>query len=631
MMRAAWLAAGALVIAIAIQLSVLNGLRLPGGGTPDLVLVLAAALAVAEGPVAGMLFGFGAGLCLDIAPPGSPVIGLYALVFCLAGWAAGRLSPVAGHSDRSSSGLVSVGLLAVVVAAAEALTAALGLALAPAAVTLAQVRFVLPSTIGYDLILCPFVLCLVVVGSSLAADRTGATRRFQGVVVLGWNASRGWQQAGPVAGSADASRRGKRRRRPPDLRLRSGAARPGDGWVKANRLEPHTHRQSARARRATRLRPAHGVAGSASGLLHPRSRPAAPVQLRFGGRRRDGVVGAAAMGAAAGWPGAHRHPGMLAGRAVPFRPHAGAPAGSAAHQPRLAGRSPAGSPGPAQIAFGGHRGDGTIGRSRLAGRTGPALWSAGPVRIAFGGHRGDGAVGHALARTGPKRRALRPARIRFARYRGDGTVGHALAAGRVRPAAARRRRPAIRFSGRRGDATLGYTLSSRWPDADSAAAPVPQPEPGSGRLVLAATRPASGPRLRFGSGPVQASRRPAAVPKFHRKSGVLRSPQRPDVVVAGGALGDSALRARARRPAPRLRLSGGAPGMLGGSGRGPRLGRPPGRAGKRPRFGYGRHSPLSLLAAGRLGRRPGGRWLARQRAGRRSGVWLISRRTGRTR
>jgi hypothetical protein len=99
-------------------------------------------------------------------------------------------------------------------------------------------------------------------------------------------------------------------------------------------------------------------------------------------------------------------------------------------------------------------------------------------------------------------------------------------------------------------------------------------------------------------------------------------------VVAGGALTDAAILARRGRPTPRLRLSGGAPGMLGGTGRGPRLSRPPGRARRQPRFSYGKRSPLSVLAGHRLGRRLGGRWLARWRVGSRSGVWLLGRRPG---
>jgi len=72
------------------------------------------------------------------------------------------------------------------------------------------------------------------------------------------------------------------------------------------------------------------------------------------------------------------------------------------------------------------------------------------------------------------------------------------------------------------------------------------------------------------------------------------------------------LRRPSRRPAtPRFH-----PGSLARAGSRPEP--------RRPRFGYGRHSVLSFLA----GRRLGGRWLARKRAGSRSGASLIGRRTG---
>ena len=89
MMRTAWLVAASLAFAVIVQVSVLNRLLLPGGGVPDLVLVLVCALALASAPVSGMVIGFAAGLSLDLAPPGSETVGQYALVFCLAGWAAG--------------------------------------------------------------------------------------------------------------------------------------------------------------------------------------------------------------------------------------------------------------------------------------------------------------------------------------------------------------------------------------------------------------------------------------------------------------------------------------------------------------------------------------------------------------
>ena len=168
-MRKALLAGCLLAIAVVVQLSVLNGLRLPDGTVPDLVLVAVAALALTQGPLYGTVAGFAAGLCIDVAPPASQLIGQYALVFCLVGWAAGRASRVAARSAISS-----VLLLSLVVAAGEALTAGVGLVLEPDQVTLPQVRQVLPPTIGYDLILAPFLLSVVVLLSSFLERRAAA-------------------------------------------------------------------------------------------------------------------------------------------------------------------------------------------------------------------------------------------------------------------------------------------------------------------------------------------------------------------------------------------------------------------------------------------------------------------------
>ena len=61
-MRRTLLAVGSLAAALVLQLVVLNGLHLPGGGVPDLVLVLVAVLAITGTPVRGMITGFAAGL-----------------------------------------------------------------------------------------------------------------------------------------------------------------------------------------------------------------------------------------------------------------------------------------------------------------------------------------------------------------------------------------------------------------------------------------------------------------------------------------------------------------------------------------------------------------------------------------
>jgi rod shape-determining protein MreD len=512
-MRKAGLAGLLLALAVLVQLSVLNGLQLPGGAVPDLVLILVAALAMAQGPLYGMVAGFAAGLAIDIAPPASQLIGQYALVFCLAGWAAGQLGRAAARSAAAS-----VFLLGLVVAAGEALTAVLGLALEPAQVTTAQVRQVLPASIGYDLLAAPFLLYLVLLANS-SLERAPARAEASGTLAVPARAKR-------TPGN----------RQPRQPRLAHAAARPGDGWVGNG---PH-RRPGSRApvRPAARLRPAGGVPGSATGLTHRPAMPAAPVNLRLTGRRRrDGAIGNAVGSGLAGHqrqPG--RHPGLLAGTGRSFRPHGGLPGGSAAARPLLTTRRP-------------------------AGRT--------PIR--FGGHRGDATVG-----------------------RGLGTAG-----------ASRRGGPRVRV--------------------------------GASRMSVAGGWTAAVPRLRFSAARPPVTRRPPSSPRFRRRSDRLRISALTFGLLAGGALDEHAFRSMRRRQAvtPKLRLGGGRAGMLGGSGRGPRLAPRPsglgalrrrgaGRTVKQPRFGYGKRSPLSVLSRSRFG----GRWLATRRAGSRSGAWLIGKRTG---
>jgi rod shape-determining protein MreD len=517
--RKAWVSPVLILIAVVMQLTLLNGLRLPGGGVPDLVLVLVAALAEAQGPLAGLITGFAAGLCLDLAPPGSALIGQYALVFCLAGWAAGRLASAAGRSP-----LRSALLMGAVVAAAEAASATLGLALVPAEVTLAEVRAILPSSIVYDLLLCPFVMYLVVLAiarpaGSLAAGTLGGT----------------------LGTTVQARRAADRKPRPLQPRLREAAARTGDGWVGSAPLGHPGARAAARP--GVRLRSANGVPGSASGLARLPRHPGRA-------RRRPG-----------------RHPGILAGQSG-FRPHGGQPGGSATRTYRQV-RAPQGPPA---IRFSARR---PHGAARAPERQ-PA--------IRFGGHRGDASVGRAL---GSGWRAV---------------AGRPVSSG-PRPGS-------------------GWLAASGRP-----VSPGPQLRMGARRSARAGGRSAAAvPKVAFRSAGPPAARRPAAVPRFRRKSPRLRPSTTASGLISGGVLDASTFRAvRRRAGAPRLRLAsrGRATGMLGGS-PGSALRRLPRRVRKQPRFGYGKRSLLSFPAVKRIG----GRWLARNRAGSRSGTWLIGKRTG---
>jgi rod shape-determining protein MreD len=162
-----------LILAVCGQLVVVNRLPLPGGsGTPDVVLLVVAALGVSAGPVTGLLAGFAGGLAIDVAPPGGHLAGEYALVFCLVGYACGRTRDLIQGSSADRSATASLTVMAAGVVAGEAGKAALGLMLSDPNLTGPAIRHVLPAAVVYDLLLCPFVLWFVsaVVGRP-AAER----------------------------------------------------------------------------------------------------------------------------------------------------------------------------------------------------------------------------------------------------------------------------------------------------------------------------------------------------------------------------------------------------------------------------------------------------------------------------
>ncbi len=160
-----------LILAVSAQLAVVNRMPLPGGGgTPDLVLLVVAALGVTAGPMTGLLAGFAGGLALDVAPPGGHLAGEYALVFCLVGYACGRIRELVQGASAERSAITSLTVMALGVAAGEAGKAGLGLMVSDPNVTGPAIKHVLPVAVVYDLLLCAFVLWLValVVGSPVA-------------------------------------------------------------------------------------------------------------------------------------------------------------------------------------------------------------------------------------------------------------------------------------------------------------------------------------------------------------------------------------------------------------------------------------------------------------------------------
>lgn len=118
------LAAAVIITAVMLELVVLARWQLPGA-TPDLLLVVVVALAIARGPLMGAAAGFAGGLLLDAAPPAAGILGISALVYCIAGYWVGR---VAERNDRGPVLIISSAVLAEigVVAASAGLAGLLG-------------------------------------------------------------------------------------------------------------------------------------------------------------------------------------------------------------------------------------------------------------------------------------------------------------------------------------------------------------------------------------------------------------------------------------------------------------------------------------------------------------------------
>ncbi|HTS96110.1 MAG TPA: rod shape-determining protein MreD [Streptosporangiaceae bacterium] len=477
-MKRALVSAVVLAAALVLQLTVVNRLPLPGAGAPDLVLLAVAALGLCSRPATGAVTGFCAGLCLDLAPPGSYLIGEYALVFCLVGYFCGRLS-----SAPNRSALLTILAAMGAAVAGEALFALLGLAVSDPQVTWATVRDVLPSAVIYDVVLTPFVLYLIMrvvrfadalgqaPAAAGAADGSALLARTQaaggglprgalaGATVLGGAGllgGAGWL-AGPVGSRGSRARgsgSGARPRGPRTPRLREAAARPGDGWVggaprtglpAAPRLHP------GRPGRPPRLRP--GAGGSA--IARPaRTPPRSTPNLRMGAAsRRGGNIG--------------RSLGTGGAGAVPRGPRGSGPPGSAfrSRRPGAPGSGARGRPaGPVHSPK--FRPDTRLpGGSARAGvpRGGPVPRALPSRRLRLGGRRRhDGVLGGSvLARRG-RGRPARAVSMRFGPgRRGDGAVG-GLPGGRrlwARPRLGAQRRAAPRF--RSGAAAGGRSVLGR--------------------------------------------------------------------------------------------------------------------------------------------------------------------------
>ena len=499
-MRRAVLSVIVLAVALLLQLTFVNQLQLPAGGAPDLVLLTVIALALFTSPATGAVTGFGAGLALDLAPPGSYLIGEYALVFCLVGYLCGRIRPLLGESA-----VMTVAAAMAAAAVGDALSALIGRVISDPDVTWAAVRYVLPSSIIEDVILAPFLLYAVMravrwadgllrapedggvllarARPALAGGRPGATV-LGGAGLLG---GAGWvsgpQRTRGLVGSR-AARRAGAGRHPRSPRLRGAAARPGDGWIGGARRTAlgHTPPHPAYRGRPPRL---HLASGHRSGRIagHPgsaaaraaRPRPRSQPDLRLGARRRrDGTVGRSLgsgppLGgrAGSGPPGsAFRGPKSGAGkrgisgyrgpsRDRRFRPDRRLRGGSA-----TGGGAAAWRQRPVKrvsLRFGSsRRRGGVIGGSAVRGGIGPGTalrgGAARPVALRLGAPRRRDGV---LAGLAPRRR-LSARRQAVPRFRSGPSFGRRVLMMLGAPARRLRRRRTVFGSGR-GSLATGWS------------------------------------------------------------------------------------------------------------------------------------------------------------------------------
>jgi rod shape-determining protein MreD len=438
-----------LLLATLIQVTVLDNLRLPFGAGPDLVLVVVVALALTGGPVEGILGGFCAGLALDVAPPATHLVGQYALVFCLVGYAAGR---VGGHLDESA--WAPIGVVAVGSAAGELLFALTGMMFGNLDITWSAVGQVLPASVVYDVLLSPFVLYAVVRARALAAPAlaTQGLASFPG----------GSAQAG-VAG------------RPLGVPGLAGAALfSGSGAVLRDSGTGRPPRLKARV-----LRAGSTQGGSASQTRPAPPRPSRPIHLKFsgGGSALPSSTAAARAGRGRASRPVHLHLGTRhrfrqnrGSRPGGTRPQGGGMSAKAFSQnrgSRPGGTRPQGSwqrgggmPAKAFSRAGGALGDGSGGRAlrpsrgpRLRGRVMPGGSASGaraaavrigrrparPVRLRLGaGRRRDGDIGGSVLGRRSRGGGLRAGKQHTPRFRGARSG-----------ALSGRRAPASALSGRR--------------------------------------------------------------------------------------------------------------------------------------------------------------------------------------
>jgi len=268
---------------VVLQLTVVDRIAFPGGAGPDLVLLVVAALALAGGPMAGVLTGFLAGLALDVAPPGSHFVGQNALVFCLVGYVCGLLAEETSDAEQGHTALFEIVVTAAGAVLGETLLALLGVMLSDPRVTWRAITHVLPAAVAYDVLLCPFVLYAVASALRLAGVRDEA--RQPGLSPSQVRSSTPVASQGAMRQLAGGS----------TPRLRLSERDKGTGSIGGPRGTGSVRSMPRREPQLKLGRPGQRASVGVGAAFAPAALGMGTVKVKFGGRR-EGMLGGSRSG-----------------------------------------------------------------------------------------------------------------------------------------------------------------------------------------------------------------------------------------------------------------------------------------------------------------------------------------------
>lgn len=144
-----------LVGAVAIQSTLFSTFTIMGV-VPQLVLVVALALAFLEGEQVGAIAGFFGGLLVDLLSPGA-IVGLSSFVYTLLGYGVGR----AAYYSVPGSAVAPVALVALASLVGEFLYAGASVLLGQRWIAIADTVRIAFLVVAYNALLTPFVFPLV--------------------------------------------------------------------------------------------------------------------------------------------------------------------------------------------------------------------------------------------------------------------------------------------------------------------------------------------------------------------------------------------------------------------------------------------------------------------------------------